>query len=139
MALLFQLTQRLSGFAATWARWPRKEKKLDAEKAWNQKVKTPEIEDAIQESLDIWVPIFEARDHEFRPLLASWLRGERWNDQPPTPKSPTPNRATAITRSMTPEQITQLDAMNRVRALVETGMDREQAKQQVYREMGWVK
>ena len=40
MALLFQLTQKLAaGFQAFWDRYPRREAKKDATKAWGQVVK----------------------------------------------------------------------------------------------------
>jgi len=94
MALLFQLTQKLSqGFTAFWVRWPRKVAKVEAEKAWNQVV-TPEDEDAIQAALDWQVPIFERRDPERIPHAATWIRGRRWEDeqpQAPKPKTPTIN------------------------------------------------
>lgn len=85
MALLLQLTQKLSqGFSAFWIRWPRKVAKLEAEKAWKQVVK-PEDEDAIQAALDWQVPIFERRDPERIPHAATWIRGRRWDDEPPKP------------------------------------------------------
>ena len=137
MALLFQLTQKLSqGFAAAWAIWPRKEAKKDAEKAWRQKVTTLEIDAEVHDALGIWVPIFEERDPQYRPLLASWLRGERWNDQPPTPKKVT--LSPAIGRRLE-DAIQQQDARNRIRSLVALGVEPEDAKEQVYREMGWIK
>lgn len=137
MALLFQLTQKLAhGFQGFWVRWPRKVAKLEAEKAWKQMV-APEDEDAIQKALDWQLPIFERRDPERIPHAATWLRGRRWDDEPPTPPKPTiaiVNRTTA-----TPMALQQMDAAGRIRALIATGMDPEDAKQTVYREMGWVK
>jgi hypothetical protein len=83
MALLLQLTQKLSqGFGSFWVRWPRKVAKLEAQKAWNQVVK-PEDEEPIQRALDWQVPIFERRDPERIPHAATWIRGRRWDDEPP--------------------------------------------------------
>lgn len=138
MALLFQLTQKLSqGFSAAWARWPRKDKKIDAEKAWNQKVKDVETEDKIHTAFDWQIPILLEREPQYRPLLGSWLRGEEWNNEPPTPKSPTPNLRIAKAVPLMAQQ--QLDAASRIKSLIATGVSPEDARQRVYREMGWIR
>lgn len=83
MALLLQLTQKLAhGFDAFWMRWPRKVAKVEATKAWKQVV-TPEDEPLIHAALDWQVPVFEQRDPERVPHAATWLRGRRWEDEPP--------------------------------------------------------
>lgn len=86
MALLLQLTQKLShGFASFWQRWPRRVARMEAVKAWNQVVKDdPETEDQIHAALDWQVPIFEQRQPEHIPHAATWIRGRRWEDEPPT-------------------------------------------------------
>ena len=139
MALLFSLTQKLSqGFSAFWSRWPRKVAKREAEKAWNQEVR-PEDEEAIQKALDWQVPIFERRDPERIPHAATWIRGRRWDDEPPTPPKPTMTRNPAtVTRHVTMAE-QQLDARNRIHSLIATGMSPEDAKDQVYRAIGWIK
>lgn len=92
MALLLQLSQKLAqGFSAFWVRWPRKVAKLEAEKAWKQVV-TPEDEEPIQIALDWQVPMFERRNPEHIPHAATWLRGRRWDDEPPA-QTKTPNRS----------------------------------------------
>jgi hypothetical protein len=92
MALFLQLRQTLAhGFQDFWVRWPRKVAKLEAQKAWNQTV-LPEDEEAIQKALDWQVPIFERRDPERIPHAATWIRGRRWDDEPP--KTPTASRPT---------------------------------------------
>lgn len=134
MALLFQLTQKLAhGFQGFWVRWPRKVGKLEAEQAWKKHVK-PEDEEPIHKALDWQVPMFEAREPEYIPHAKTWLRNRRWEDEPPKPKSPTVNRTT-----VTPMALQQMDASARIRALIATGMSPEDAKQTVYRAMGWVK
>jgi hypothetical protein len=94
MALLFQLTQKLAhGFQAFWDRYPRREAKKDATKAWQQVKPTTETEEAIHAALDWQLPLWEDREKKFIPLPATYLRGERWTDEPPTPpKPPTPSR-----------------------------------------------
>lgn len=140
MALLFQMTQKLAhGFQAFWDRYPRREAKKDATKAWTQIVKDAETEAKIHAALDWQVPIFEQRERQFIPLPATWIRGERWEDERPTT---TPSRPTAKVIPVKPpttmaEQ--QLDARNRIRSLVATGMSQDEAKRQVFREMGWIK
>lgn len=87
MALLFQIAQKVSlGFHAFWDRWPRKEAKKDANKAWDKLKPSPELEAEIHAALDWQVPMLEQRDTEFIPLAATWIRGERWTDQPRTSK-----------------------------------------------------
>lgn len=92
MALLFQIGQKLAcGFQAFWDRYPRREAKKDAAKAWNQIKPTPETEDLIHQALDWQIPLWEHREIKYVPLPATYLRGERWTDEPPTPtKPPTP-------------------------------------------------
>lgn len=138
MALLLQLTQKIAhGFVAAWARWPRKDKKIDAEKAWNQKVKDPETDAKIHEAFDWQIPILLEREPQYRPLLGSWLRGEEWNNEPPTPKKPTINLATV--RVQTPEQTQSQDAVTRIQLLMNHGMNREDAVRKVGIEFGWIK
>lgn len=137
MALLFQLTQKLSqGFSAFWARYPVRKAKQDAEKAWNQKV-TPEIEEEIHKALDWQIPEWEAMDWYTPPLPATYIRKERYTDQPTKPKPKTINPAT-VTRHVTMAE-QQLDARNRIHSLIATGMEPEEAKDQVYRALGWRK
>jgi outer membrane biogenesis lipoprotein LolB len=92
MALLLQLTQKLAhGFSGFWVRWPRKVAKLEAQKAWQQAQIDEETDELIQKALDWQVPIFERRDPERIPHAATWIRGRRWDDEPPpTPKPSQP-------------------------------------------------
>jgi len=93
MALLLQLSQKLAqGFNAVWTRWPRKEARKDANKAWDKLDPSPELEAEIHTALDWQIPMLLERDPKYRPLLATWLRGERWTDEPPPEKTPTPSR-----------------------------------------------
>lgn len=135
MALLLQLTQKLSqGFSALWSRYPNKSAKRDAEKAFAQVVKTPEIEAEVHGALDWQIPHWESLEWYHPPYLATYLRKERFRDEKP---KTTPNRATA---KLVPLMVSnQMDAAARIKSLIATGMDPEEAKQQVYREMGWVK
>ena len=136
MALLFELTQRLSqGFSGFWNRWPRKVGKLEAEQAWKKHV-TPEDEEPIHKALDWQIPIFEAREPEYIPHAKTWIRNRRWEDEPPT--KPKPKAPTNI-RPFTTEQMTQQDVGNQIQTLIRGGMSPEEAKQQVYRAIGWIR
>lgn len=93
MALLFQIAQTLSqGFQAFKARYPRREAWKDAEKAWGQVVKdNTETEHQIHAALDWQIPYWESLDWYTPPLPATYLRQERFTDEPPTrpkPKAP---------------------------------------------------
>lgn len=93
MALLFSLSQKLVlGFQALWGRYPNKSGKKDAEKAYGQVVKSPEIEAEIHQALDWQIPHWETLDWYHPPYLATYLRKERFRDDPPPEKKPTPNR-----------------------------------------------
>lgn len=135
MALFLQLTQKLSqGFSAAWIRWPRKEAKKDAEKAWGQKVKTPETEEKIHGALDWQLPILEQREPQYIPLFATWLRGERWEDEPPTPAKPrapvlSPRQASEVTRIT--DQLNKTEEVKRL--MREEGLTREDASRRVFR------
>lgn len=136
MALLFQLTQKLSqGFHALWARYPNKNAKRDAEKAFTQIVVTPEIEEEVHAALDWQIPHWLTQDWYHPPYLATYLRKERFRDEKPTT---TPSRSPAKVLP-TPMALQQMDAASRIKSLIQAGVSPEQAKEQVYRELGWRK
>lgn len=138
MALLFELKQKLSqGFSALWTRYPNKSAKQDAAKAYSQIVKTPDIDAKVHGALDWQIPHWESLDWYHPPYLATYLRKRRWEDEQPTT---TPNRPIVTPpKTLVPMALQQQDASARIRSLIATGMDPEEAKQQVYRAMGWVK
>lgn len=76
------------GFLEFWAAYPRREAKKDALKAWC--VLTAEQRFAARESIGIHVRYWAAagRTKQYIPLPATWLRGERWDDEleMPAPK-----------------------------------------------------
>lgn len=136
MALLFEQIQKLAhGFSAFWARYPNRKAKKDAAKAWDQVVTTPEIEEEIHHALDWQIPEWAAMTWYTPPLPATYLRNERWTDEPTKPKTISP---ATVTRHVTMAE-QQLDARNRIHSLIATGMSPEEAKDQVYRAIGWVK
>lgn len=75
----------LYGFERFWAAYPRRQARKDARRAWDRLRPTPEVQDAILSALtwqrDAWA------DLTYAPLPATYLRGERWTDEPlPTPQ-----------------------------------------------------
>jgi hypothetical protein len=136
MALLLQLRQKLAhGFQALWVRYPNKSAKKDAEKAYAQVVKTPEIDQEVHSALDWQIPEWATMEWYRPPYLATYLRKERFRDERQTT---TPSR-TPARLDQTPTAVRQLDATARIRSLVQAGVDYEDAKIQVYKAMGWIK
>jgi len=63
------------GFDTFWERYPRKEGKGQARRAWSAAIKKAD-EAAIMAGLAA-----NARERKYRKLPASWLNGECWNDE----------------------------------------------------------
>jgi hypothetical protein len=69
-----------AGFAAFWSIYPRRQARKDALKAWRQLRPTPEVQQSILNALTWQVPSWS--DLAYVPLPATYLRGERWTDEP---------------------------------------------------------
>lgn len=69
-------------FEALWAQHPNGKAKKDARKAWGQteKVRPPLAEILSAHARQCSEPGWKKDGGAFVPLLATWLRGERWND-----------------------------------------------------------
>jgi hypothetical protein len=69
----------INTFEKFWKTYPRKVGKGNAERAWTSAVKkaTPE---AILAALKNQLPVFDQRDKKFVPHPATWLNGQRWED-----------------------------------------------------------
>jgi hypothetical protein len=72
----------MTGFDQFWAVYPRHEARKDAEKAWRQ-VDGDRHLDTILAALRWQAPEYLSRERRFRPLPATYLRGERWLDERP--------------------------------------------------------
>lgn len=141
--MLFQIHQKLSqGFSALWARYPLKKAKQDAEKAFGQVVKTPEIEAQIHAALDWQIPEWEALDWYTPPLLGTYLRKGRYTDEPtkPTkPKTPKVTVSPTIGRRLD-DHMKQQNINAQIQFLVRSqGLSLDEAKRKVYIEQGWIK
>lgn len=68
-------------FPDFWSVWPRKEGKADAKKAW-VKAARKHPPDQILERAREYAASPHLPDRQFIPHAATWLNGERWNDEP---------------------------------------------------------
>jgi hypothetical protein len=74
-------------FEAFWSAYPRRVGKAAAEKAWPKACKKLEG-DRLVKAAGYWAGLWaNARiEKQFIPYPATWLNGQRWDDEPPTPK-----------------------------------------------------
>lgn len=75
-------------FADFYAMYPRHQARKDAEKAWRQVLKEGVQPETIMAGLRRQLPMMAAKDKQFLPYPASWLRGWRWEDEVEAPKRP---------------------------------------------------
>jgi hypothetical protein len=85
------------GFTAFWAAYPRRKGKKDAWKAWQQLCPSACVQAQIVTAL-VW-QIKEWTHPRYTPLPASYLRGERWTDEPNAPAAPVEARRPVWARS----------------------------------------
>mgnify|MGYP003082062688 CR=1 FL=1 len=94
-----QLTPKpADGFAEWWAQYPKKVKKLDAEKAYRAALKrgvTPKgLLDGLQRQKATWKA--KGTEPQYIPYPATWLRAGSWEDELDTPMPTTETAAPAI-------------------------------------------
>lgn len=86
------------GFTEWWPHYPKKVKKLDAEKAYRAALKrgvTPkELLDALQRQKAAWKA--KGTEPQYIPYPATWLRAGSWEDELDTPTSATETPAPAV-------------------------------------------
>jgi len=78
------MNELVSDFDLFWQAFPKRQKKADARKAWNQLSPDTALVQRILDAL-VWQktqPNWLKDGGQFIPLPASWLRGERWEDEP---------------------------------------------------------
>jgi hypothetical protein len=78
---LHDVSAQERAFARWWEVWPRKEDKKDALKAWlrinpDEALAERMIEAVVEQRI-------EQREYRYRPLPATWLNKERWNNPAP--------------------------------------------------------
>lgn len=65
-----------------WVLYPRREAKKDAKKMWERMTVAQQLDACI--ALMDWRKVFLARQsNQYIPLPATWLNGERWEDELP--------------------------------------------------------
>ena len=93
-----------------WALYPRREAKKDARKAWAQVSAGREVE--IVTALAAWRPTLIQRG-DYCPLPASYLRGERFEDELPSASTHASHAAAVL-----PERTERTSMPEHVRALI---------------------
>lgn len=73
-------------FLRFWNAYPLRTAKKDARKAWAQVNPSPALVDRMLTTL-AWQSALWAKQGYGTPYPASWLRGERWEDEPTTAPS----------------------------------------------------
>lgn len=71
-------------FPLFWEDYPRKQKRLDAEKAWEKlDLKSQEGFDRVIAGLDRWKASRQWQDVQYVPLAGTWLRAAQYEDEIP--------------------------------------------------------
>ena len=69
-------------FALLYSDYPRHEARKDGEKAWLKLNPSPELFATIMEHIKLRKQtVWFGKEVRFIPLIATFLRGERWNDE----------------------------------------------------------
>ena len=74
-------TDSLPTFLDFWLLYPRRVAKKDAMRAW-VKLTPPQQIEAVTAMVE-WRRIWQTKDVEYLPHPATWLNGERWEDEVP--------------------------------------------------------
>lgn len=82
LALVTDQEQDVATFDDFWLLYPKRMAKKDAKKAWD-KLSEPQKTAALIACAN-WRNIWAAKDVEFLPHPATWLNGERWEDELPS-------------------------------------------------------
>jgi hypothetical protein len=78
-----------SGFNLFWAVYPKRVARLDAMKAWKKLDPNPRLVERILAALEIQKhqESWQRNNGQFIPYAATWIRGERWEDEYDVPVS----------------------------------------------------
>ena len=92
----FKSPEHAAAFDQFWDLFWLKKSKKDAADAYIVNVKSTGTHRKVMEALRAQTPEMMGRKPHLRPYGATWLNGERWNDEPlqPPRKPPTPPTAT---------------------------------------------
>jgi len=98
----------MTNFADFYALYPRHIARKDAEKAWRQVIKEGIQPSTILDGLRRQLPVMAAKDKQFLPYPATWLRGWRWEDEVEAPSGPSKHFARNLADAQD-EMISMLD------------------------------
>lgn len=87
--------QQEAWFAEWWSEYWRHRGKKEARAVFAKQVKTEERFSQVMAATKAQKPEMLARNPEHRPYPATWLRGERWEDEPAQPKASEPKPASS--------------------------------------------
>ena len=87
---------QLALFDTFWKDYPRKVSKPHARRAWTAALRRGVRAGQILRGMEPWLLAWEGSDPKFVPHAATWLNGERWNDDP------TPSGDGVATRTLDP-------------------------------------
>lgn len=87
---------QLALFDVFWKDYPRKVSKPHARRAWAAALRRGVRAGQILRGMEPWLLAWEGSDPKFVPHAATWLNGERWNDDP------TPSGDGVATRTLDP-------------------------------------
>lgn len=113
----------MDDFDRFWAQYPRRQKKKDARKAWEQIAPSSELVERMIAAL-VWQrvqPQWVKDGGAYIPLPASWLRAEQWDDEPVT--------VSPVRPALRPQPLQQFDEVERLKR---AGVDHERAVRKVY-------
>ena len=83
LALVSEQTQEyVTAFEDFWLLYPKRCAKKDAKKMWVRMTEQQRI--SALTACAAWRNIWAAKDPEFLPHPATWLNGERWEDELPS-------------------------------------------------------
>jgi len=114
---VLRTTGGVGGFQPFWITYPRKVGRVAALKAWDTLAPSAELaERMIQAVLDqkCW-PQWLSDGGRFIPHPATWIRGRRWEDQPPTEAAMVAGGAKprSVADALSPEQRDKLKSLTR--------------------------
>lgn len=89
-------------FERAYARWPKKIERKKSRQAFERAAKTRGLEQLTEDVIRFGDAYAATTDRQFVPALPAWLNGERWTDDPPTPKPPTQAEWDAVLASAAP-------------------------------------
>lgn len=106
MAAVLELVQEQNRatdpFDDFWLLYPRRVAKKDARKAWSRIPPSQHV--AILTAVVAWRRVWADKDAQYIPHPATWLNGERWEDELPATNVPLHASHVAATRQELPQE-----------------------------------